>query len=73
MVKKEKQKITDGIRSCWYGGNVNTERFSNGQGMLAYDNKDVFKGVFTNGVLDREVFSEMRIILQLEVKLDFTL
>lgn len=53
-VKKEKQKITDGIRSCWYGGHTNTEGFPNGEGMLAYPNKDNFVGKFNNGVLDRE-------------------
>ena len=35
-VEKAKQKITDGIKSCWYGGNVNTERFPEGEGMLGY-------------------------------------
>ena len=35
-VEKAKQKITDGIRQCWYGGNVNTERFPQGEGILGY-------------------------------------
>jgi hypothetical protein len=53
-VKKDKQKITDGIRNCWYGGTKNSEDYPHGEGMFAYENKDVFKGKFDNGVLDRE-------------------
>ncbi len=51
---KEKQKITDGIRPCWYGGMTNADGFPTGEGMLVYDNKDCFKGKFDNGVLNRE-------------------
>lgn len=53
-LEKDKQKITDGIRECWYGGQRNAQGFAHGEGMLAYNNKDVFKGTFNNGVLDRE-------------------
>ena len=53
-IKKDKQKITDGIRSCWYAGNVNKDKFPHGEGIIAYDNKDAFRGVFDNGILDRE-------------------
>lgn len=53
-VEKDKQKITDGIRPCWYGGNRNAQGFPHGEGMLAYENKDNFQGKFNNGVLDRE-------------------
>lgn len=53
-VNKEKQKVTDGIKPCWYGGMRSPGGFPNGEGMLAYDNKNVFKGVFSNGVLERE-------------------
>ena len=35
-IEKDKQKITDGIRQCWYGGSVNADRFPHGDGMLAY-------------------------------------
>ena len=35
-VKTAKQKITDGIRQCTYGGNVNTDRFPEGDGILLY-------------------------------------
>ena len=35
-VKTAKQKITDGIRQCTYGGNVNTDRFPEGDGVLLY-------------------------------------
>ena len=35
-VMKAKQKITDGIRQCSYGGNVNNERIPEGDGMLFY-------------------------------------
>ena len=35
-VEKAKQKITDGIRKCSYGGNVNNDRIPEGDGMLLY-------------------------------------
>lgn len=53
-VEKDKQKITDGIRPCWYGGTRNAQGYPHGEGMLAYENKDNFQGKFNNGVLDRE-------------------
>ena len=40
-VEKAKQKITDGIRQCWYGGNVNTERFPHGDGILGYGKQNL--------------------------------
>ena len=43
---KEKQKVTDGIHECWFGGSTNTKGFPNGEGMLAYPNKNCFKGTF---------------------------
>ena len=45
-VTKEKQKISDGLRECWFGGMTNNQGFPNGEGMLAYPNKDSFKGTF---------------------------
>ena len=45
-VTKEKQKIHDGLRDCWFGGMTNNQGFPNGEGMLAYPNKDSFKGTF---------------------------
>ena len=53
-VQKDKQKITDGIRDCWYAGQRNVEELPHGEGVLAYQNKDVFKGVFKDGILNRE-------------------
>ena len=35
-VKKAQDKITDGIRKCTYGGNVNNDRFPEGDGILLY-------------------------------------
>ena len=35
-VKTAKHKITDGIRQATYGGNVNTDRFPEGDGILLY-------------------------------------
>ena len=45
-VTKEKQKIHDGIRECWFGGMTNNQGYPNGEGMLAYPNKDKFSGTF---------------------------
>merc|ERR1711963_522763 len=53
-VSKDKQKITDGIRPCWYGGARDAFGLPHGEGMLKYDNDDVFTGVFNHGVLERE-------------------
>jgi len=53
-VSKDKQKITDGIRPCWYGGARDASGLPHGEGMLKYDNDDVFTGVFNHGVLERE-------------------
>lgn len=53
-VKKDKQKITDGTRPCYFGGTKDAQGFPHGEGMLAYENKDTFVGKFSNGVLNRE-------------------
>ena len=45
-VTKEKQKIHDGLRDCWFGGMTNNQGYPNGEGMLAYPNKDKFSGTF---------------------------
>ena len=45
-VTKEKQKISDGIKECWYGGSTNNKGMPTGEGMLVYENKDNFKGKF---------------------------
>ena len=55
QVSKDKQKITDGTRTCWYGGTRDPSGLPHGEGMLKYeDTGDVFTGTFNHGVLDRE-------------------
>ncbi len=49
-----KKKLTDGFRTCYYKGMTNKEGYPDGEGVLVYENKDVFKGKFSNGILDRE-------------------
>ena len=41
---EKQQKITDGLRSCWYGGTKDKSGRPHGEGMLKYDNNDVFHG-----------------------------
>ena len=53
-VSKDKQKITDGIRTCWYGGTKDAQGLPHGEGMLKYENGDIFTGLFNHGVLERE-------------------
>ena len=54
-VTKEKQKISDGIRECWYGGSTNNKGMPNGEGLLIYENKDNFKGKFKVSFLSVEI------------------
>ena len=54
QVSKDNQKITDGIRPCWYGGHKDNQNLPHGEGMLKYENKDVFQGTFEHGVLNRK-------------------
>ena len=65
-LNKDKQKITDGIGECWYGGQRNAQGFPHGEGGLVYPNKDVFKGTFNNGVLDRQGKLTQRCNLNIE-------
>ena len=53
QVGEKKQKITDGIRTCWYGGHKDNQNLPNGEGMLKYENDDIFTGTFQHGVLNR--------------------
>ena len=54
QVSDKKQKITDGIRVCWYGGHKDNQDLPHGEGMLKYENKDLFQGTFEHGVLSRK-------------------
>ena len=54
QVGEKKQKITDGIRTCWYGGHKDNLNLPHGEGMLKYENNDVFTGIFEHGVLNRK-------------------
>ena len=54
QVGEKKQKITDGIRACWYGGHKDNKNLPHGEGMLKYENNDVFTGTFEHGVLNRQ-------------------
>ena len=45
LVGEKKQKITDGLRTCWYGGKKDKCGRPHGEGMLKYEgNDDVFHG-----------------------------
>lgn len=45
LVGEKKQKITDGLKACWYGGTKDKSGRPHGQGMLKYEtNDDVFHG-----------------------------
>ena len=48
-----KQKITDGIQTCWYGGQKDAQDLPSGEGMLKYENGDTFHGTFSGGILNR--------------------
>ena len=54
QVSEKKQKITDGIRPCWYGGHKDNQNLPHGEGMLKYENNDIFQGTFEHGVLNRK-------------------
>lgn len=54
-VSSKNQKITDGIRTCWYGGQKDAQDLPFGEGMLKYENGDTFTGTFEGpGVLNRK-------------------
>lgn len=44
LVSEKHQKITDGIRTCWYGGTKDKLGFPHGEGMFKYENGDIFTG-----------------------------
>ncbi len=50
----EKCKLHDGFRHCWFQGGVDSAGRPHGNGMLVYENGDVFKGDFEHGLWERK-------------------
>jgi hypothetical protein len=48
LVSEKKQKITDGLNTCWYGGTKDNVGRPHGEGMLKYNNNDIFQGRYVN-------------------------
>ncbi len=44
MESKKPKQITDGLRKCWYAGTKDAAGRPHGEGMLKYDNGDMFTG-----------------------------